>query len=719
MFALAVMLVYPLLVRASAARHAPLSGVVRNTAGGPVSGAVVRVVAEGGAETTTDASGAFSFGDVAVPVELDVTATGYTPARVRVTSADVEVFLFPAGLTESVIVQAGLVDRSTFRNPVTGRASFRGEDVRSLAAVTLDESLRTVSGFSLFRRSSSRSANPTTHGVTMRGLSASGASRGLVVLDGTPLHDGFGGWVTWTRVPDLALASVEVTRGPQGDAFGSDAVGGVIRLVPYAAGPITLAADAGTRGVASFDASAGRRGARHAWFGAASVFDTDGTIPLEEASRGAVDRPIDVTWTNALVRAEGRREPVFMTFTAWGGRDDRGNGTALQRNRVSGGTVAVAATVDLAAGTIASTRVSFSPNRFRQTQTTIATGRVSETVNSTQLTESRATRVVMEVAHAVPRGMLFLRGAIGRASADFKDVRPTSTISRDLTDGTESLSAHVEFAPAGRLTASAGTRVEWRAAPDDAAERDRAVVGHVGASYRVTDQVTVRGAVASSHRWPTLNELVRDFQVGQVRTLSNPNLLPEQATTAEVGIAWVPAAGRLFSVTFFDTTVDDAVANVTIPSLTGIVRERRNAGTSNATGAEVDAEWTQGPATLHASATFTDATFATTAEPAIDGNKLPQVPDLSATFWAELRLPSRVSAALTWHGVTEQFDDDRNVFELASASQWGLRVARTFGAFTGAISVENLFDNRVEVGRTPLVTLAPGREVRVGVTWRR
>ena len=61
-------------------------------------------------------------------------------------------------------------------------------------------------------------SNPTTHGVTMRGLSASGSSRGLVLLDGVPLNDGFGGWVTWTRLPPDAISRVDVDRGAEGEA---------------------------------------------------------------------------------------------------------------------------------------------------------------------------------------------------------------------------------------------------------------------------------------------------------------------------------------------------------------------------------------------------------------------------------------------------------------------------------------------------------------------
>jgi iron complex outermembrane receptor protein len=87
------------------------------------------------------------------------------------------------------------------------------EELKSTAAGTIDDALRQVPGFSLFRRSGSRFANPTTQGVSLRGLGASGASRALVLADGIPLNDPFGGWVYWGRVPRLSLGRVEVLRG--------------------------------------------------------------------------------------------------------------------------------------------------------------------------------------------------------------------------------------------------------------------------------------------------------------------------------------------------------------------------------------------------------------------------------------------------------------------------------------------------------------------------
>ena len=110
--------------------------------------------------------------------------------------------------------------RGVVGDPPAGRRELRGADspaattvvtsaeLLSSAATTVDDALRFTPGFTLFRRSSSRAANPTTQGVTLRGLSASGASRTLVLADGVPLNDPFGGWVYWSRVPQAAIERI-------------------------------------------------------------------------------------------------------------------------------------------------------------------------------------------------------------------------------------------------------------------------------------------------------------------------------------------------------------------------------------------------------------------------------------------------------------------------------------------------------------------------------
>ncbi len=75
-------------------------------------------------------------------------------------------------------------------------------------------------------------ANPTTEGISLRGLGSTAASRSLVVLDDVPLNDPYGGWIHWEELPELAIQSVEVVRGGASDLYGSSAIGGVISVIP-------------------------------------------------------------------------------------------------------------------------------------------------------------------------------------------------------------------------------------------------------------------------------------------------------------------------------------------------------------------------------------------------------------------------------------------------------------------------------------------------------
>src|SRR5687767_13409384 len=92
--------------------------------------------------------------------------------------------------------------------PLGGDAAFSaaqiGPDILKIA-LRLDEALKRVPGVSLFRRTGSGAANPTTQGLSLRSIAPSGAGRALVTLDGAPQNDPFGGWVIWSALPPEGL----------------------------------------------------------------------------------------------------------------------------------------------------------------------------------------------------------------------------------------------------------------------------------------------------------------------------------------------------------------------------------------------------------------------------------------------------------------------------------------------------------------------------------
>src|SRR5262249_53166944 len=120
------------------------------------------------------------------PVRLEVYAPGYSVAQRELADFDgseLSIRLAPLRLADSVTVTAtrGQLPLPRSTQSVT---LLSAEDQEMSPALTLDDFLRRVPGFTLFRRTSSLVSHPTAQGVSLRGVGPSGASRSLVLADG-------------------------------------------------------------------------------------------------------------------------------------------------------------------------------------------------------------------------------------------------------------------------------------------------------------------------------------------------------------------------------------------------------------------------------------------------------------------------------------------------------------------------------------------------------
>src|SRR5438093_2564311 len=131
---------------------------------------------------------------------------------------------------EPVVVTVTRIEQKAGDAPASVTVLTR-DDIQHSASQTVDDILRQVPGFSLFRRSSSLVTHPTSQGVSLRGIGPSGASRALVLLDGVPINDPFGGWVYWDKIPLQAIEQIEVVRGGGSSVWGNYALSGVINII--------------------------------------------------------------------------------------------------------------------------------------------------------------------------------------------------------------------------------------------------------------------------------------------------------------------------------------------------------------------------------------------------------------------------------------------------------------------------------------------------------
>lgn len=660
--------------------------------------------------------------------------------------ADTTTFLAPVVVTASRSAQPA----DTVPVPVT---VFSVSDLRASPSLAVDDTLRTEPAFSLFRRTGSLTANPTAQGISLRGLGPSGASRSLVLLDGVPLNDPFGGWVAWTKLPKLALNSAEIVRGGGSGAWGNAALGGAVQLrtSPRIGNHGTVEAlvgDFDTRGGEINATTSASDGRNHVAVNAAA-FATDGVGLVRDP--GAIDRPADLDYQRAQVSwLTVLPAHIDLLLTARLYAEDRGNGTPLQRN------ASEEAFLSAKLSSAPSPSTFWSATLYAQDQSFSS---FFTSIDPTRTTETPALDQYDVPATAAGSAFTFTWGApaddtVTTLGVDTRYVRGETReafffvapdFTRDRRAGGEQafvgLFARHDRMLTNTLRASAGARVDcWQTTDGFRHERDTTTntvlldqhfpdrdgvefSPNLGLVWQPAPDFRARASAYQAFRVPTLNEYHRPFRVGPVTTNANPDLAPETLTGFETGLdLGRPSAPFGASLTAFVNDLRDAVTNVTL--VPGVLRERRNLDRVRVQGLEAALRARpHASLQLEAAYLFTDARVidpGSAAPASLEGNRLAQVPRHTVTTSVHWSAPFAVqlTARARWFSV--QFEDDENTLRLAPAATVDLGVSRRFGArWELFLAIENLFDTEVQTGRTAtgVVSIAPPRWSRAGVRY--
>jgi len=647
--------------------------------------------------------------------------------------------------------------------PALGDAAF---SVRRLgpgeiaAAPRLDEALKQVPGVSLFRRSSSLSANPTVQGLSLRAVAPSGAGRALVTLDGVPQNDPFGGWVIWSSLPPEIVGAAEVVKGAGAGPYGAGALTGVVALEERSAAGEPLEADlsAGERGYGRLAAAADLALGSGLLLASAMAETSDGWTPVRRGA-GVADVPLTLEARSAALswRSDVGRAALAARIGAY--EERRGSGL------LGGGSEA--------AGASASLTLAQAPTRggwgwrlqawgretdFAQASVSVASGRASTTPAASQdATPATGFGVNAALRRAAPGWSLEFgadaRAAEGETRERFGFMAGDFTRSRVAGGRSTVAGAYVEAArQTGPWLVAGGARLDaWSTSEGVRLERAR-TTGAVTLDDRTVDRDGVvptarlgvrrdlgeglhaRAAAYSGFRPPTLNELHRPFRVGNDVTEANAALAPERLHGAE--LAFGRDGERLgLNATAFWNRLDDPVTNVTvgfgpgsfpragfIPA-GGVLRERRNAGRIEAVGLELDAAWRPSERlALDVALGVTDARVGGGADaPQLTGKRPAQAPVWTATAGAHWAATERLSLSTRLRWESRRFEDDLNSRVLSvglqADAQATWRATRSVELYLAA---DNLFDAAVETGETADGTesFAAPRTVRAGVRFR-
>ncbi|MBO9707737.1 MAG: TonB-dependent receptor [Caulobacter sp.] len=618
----------------------------------------------------------------------------------------------------------------------------------------IDEAVGQTPGVSLFRRTSSLSANPTTQGITLRAIAPSGAGRTLVTLDGVPLNDPFGGWVIWSQLAPESLSGIDIVRGAGAGPYGAGALTGTIDLKERDGG---IAADvsAGELGSQRASAAAVSTLGRLEFFGAASYDKSDGYVPVRGRARGTADTPTDLEAKSISGRVDMATGLGLLSLRGGFFEEDRGAGLAGARANAS--------------GNVFSATLARAPRGEALGWRLQAWRRTSDLFNSSvAVSADRSTTTPANSQDKTPATGWGLNGAVRRktgglewelgADARWNDgeererytyVNGAYTRARTAGGKTSVIGAYADGSwTTGPWLVAGGLRLDHWETTDGKriernlvtgavlldqhpADRDGEVVsGRLGVTRDLGSGTVARAAGYTGFRPATLNELYRPFRVGNDVTEANAGLKPERLAGFETGLTHKNSNG-LIEVTAFWNRIDDPVVNVTlgfgpgtfpiggfIPA-GGVLRQRQNAGRIDAIGLEARAERKVGPVTFRSALSATDARLdGGSSAPQLTGKRPAQAPIWSATagLSAELTDALTLDTDLTWEG--KRFEDDLNSRVLDPATRLDARLDwKVKPLVTVYVAGDNLLDANIQTSRTAdgVPGYAAPRIVRVGL----
>ena len=738
------------------AQRARVEGTVRDSAGAVIAHAAVNLQShEYRSSTRSDEKGDFVFSQIPVNTgTIEVMAEGFAPGRDswRIDGngkAHVEVILWPLSISEQVTVSAARTELRLSESPGS-TILLSGADLNSTPALRLDDVLRQVPGFSLFRRSSSRTANPSNQGVSLRGVGGSAASRALVLEDAIPLVDAFGGWVYWDRVPPEALANIEVFRGGASNLYGSDGLGGVVQFLTRQpqAPAMRLDFSYGNERTPDLSIWTGTRINRWDLALASEMFRTDGFIVVPLSLRGTIDTPansedptVDVTIGHKL-GAAGRVFVRGSFFTEF-----RNNGTPLETNSTRMGEGSVGLDRQFGSGNSIALRTYGLVQGYDQVFSAIASNRDSESLTDLQHVPEQvgggggqwthelgkhqtliAGLDLMEVIGASDE-QLFTKGIHTRDNAAGGRQRMIGLFGEDILRFHKkwSIILGARFDDWNNFDANSICTRVFVSCPSPstvyATRSETAFDPRLSILRSVNNHISLTGSIYRAFRAPTLNELYRTFRVGDVLTYNNPSLVAERLTGAEAGIN-VTGWNRKLELrgTFYWSDIVDPVQNVTISSTPSLItREKENLGRTRSRGLEIDGVTHIGrDIQISAGYEYTAATVLSYPAPAggvsLVGLDVAEVPRNVFTWEARYWDPSRLLLSVQGRFVGQQYDDDQNTLPLNRFYTMDLEIGRAFNRHLEFFAAaENLLDERYQVARTPVVNLGPPILYRAGL----
>jgi len=730
-----------------------LRGTILDSTGSPIRGAQVEFKSDFDTKlTATDAEGNFAIADISGDGTLFVRVPGFAVFTKQIDASNIgeplHVSLNPAPSVERIQVTAEPEDR--IPSVPSSQYAIPRQEIEASGSLSVDEILREAPGFTLFRRSGSLFANPTTQGVSLRGVGANGTSRAIVLVDGIPLNDPFGGWVYWNRVPRVDIESMEVSNGGSSDMYGGGALGGVINIQtrPVWKSFVSVEMSYGNEDTKFLSLAAGAVAGKWAFSATGQALRTGGYVIIPENLRGAIDIPAatgDLMGSVDVSRKLGGGGNFFVRINSLA--ESRQNGTPKTANDTSVPEIDLGLDWNRPSAGSFSLRAYATRELYHQGFSSPGTGRNTEALSdlqrspSAQLGLAGQWRRTFAGRHAVTagteargvRGDSFERffctnttapcTAVGQPSS-FSDSGGRQTVLGFFGQDAFHFAENWMLTIGGRVDTWSNTSGFTYAtpliigAPTSSAfpnRRETAFSPRVSLLRTFGHNAAVSASVYRAFRAPNLNELYRSFRVGAALTTANAALVAERLTGGETGISFTPWSGRLIlRGNFFWSDISNPVTNVPVSA---ILSQRQNLGEIQARGVEFSGE-VKLPRRMQLTAAYilTGSTvISAPGQSRFVGQWVPQVPRNQFNFqWSYA--DRNWTAGLQGRFSGLQYDSLSSVSPADQFLKFGMAHYFTLDAEISRrllphtqifFAAQNITNSRYSVALTPILTIGP------------
>lgn len=620
---------------------------------------------------------------------------------------------------EEVVVTATRTERSVESLPASVSVITR-EDIQNSAAHRVDDLLRELPGVYV-RSYHGILSSSTTNDVSMRGLP--GEDSVLVMRDGIPINDPYGGAVEWNEVDIKDIERIEIVRGTGSALYGSNAMGGVINIITKRpAKEMRSSAEIGYGSMNTRLLSLGNS-ATSGKFGyqlSGNYLDSDGYCDVVEEKRKSYhsDKSVERYSLNGKVSYEIDPSSSMLFSSSVYDQEDsgryniKGYEVADEKNRFSLNYQKKGDNWALKTDVYKHDDDSHYTSPYYD-----STAKTYNAISYISYNEQDTLGATIQLSMDLTKNNTLTLGTdYKQGDIDRHDDYLTSD--HDIkVEGKQEYTAlflQDEISIGEKLSVILGGRYDWWKSFDGYGydnettevetyypeKSDQSFNPKVGANYHLFDNTTIKGSVGTAFKAPTLSNLYRTFMGTGSTYRSNPDLDPEELISYEAGIDQYIGDKLMLTATLYETRAQDFVYSVYTETIENQkYYDKINVGEVRVRGVEIGADFMVN----HEWSLFANATFNSSKvtefenDPELEGKYLSHTPTENYLFGINYSNPKIITAKLTGRYVGKRYNDDKNTTELESYFTTDLKLSRQLWEHvTASLSMTNINNVKFE-----------------------